>query len=177
VVWVVGDLKDRVRVLGRATQRRLAFAELLFKEIGNFGMLATVDLATIVTHALRIGTSVNAEAVIGLTGGVLTFYGLGDDYRRRLYLLVARCAREKSDREVVKSLFSLEFEGDFLWKRLLGVPRDQTLETVDVEAICMSLSYREAMDLRWALEIARRELPDQDATPQPSSPSRRPRKR
>jgi hypothetical protein len=154
----------------------LAFAELLSQEMRGLGESHAVSFIEIRVEAARIGASsdnVSVSSIARELAGVVEWDG---NSARRLFLLLARCAREKSDHGAVRDLFSREADVDLLWKQALSVPRAQTLETVDIEAVSMSLSYREAADLRWALDIARQELPDQGAEPRRSTPFRRPRK-
>jgi hypothetical protein len=171
-----GDLADLfVSAAPEAVRHRSAFAGLLSEEIRHLESLDAIQGIEVRIAALRIGAS-GGDATIDDLAEEVDHYWAGDgDWR--LFLLLVRCARENSDHGAVKYLFSREDGAYFTWKWVLGVPREQTLENVDVEAISMSLSYREAMDLRWALDIARQELPDQGAGPRPSSSPRRPPKR
>jgi hypothetical protein len=172
-----GDLTDLlVSATPESMQNRPEFAELMFREMDDFPTLPIPHHIELRVATLRIGMGEGRETASHLAEDCARYLEWGMDYDRRIFLLLVRRARDNSDRDGLRYLFSRETTDDQLWKRALGVPREQTLETVNVEAICMSLSYREALDLRWALDIARQELPDQDATPQPSSPPRRPRK-
>lgn len=172
-----GDLAELlVSAAPEAVRHRPAFAELLAGEIRRFGGLASVDGIEVCIDALRIGAP-SDDGVVSLAEAIGGTPSLSWGQRRRLFMLLLRCARENADHEAIRDIFSLELEGDFMWNSLLGAPPEQTLETLDAEAIALSLSYREAMDLRWALDIARQELPNQGAESQPSTPPRRPRKR
>jgi hypothetical protein len=69
-----------------------------------------------------------------------------------------RYARENDNRQVVERLFDYYSETaseNGLWQTILGVPPDKSLETLDTESVFTDLTYREAMDLNWALGVAR----------------------
>lgn len=82
---------------------------------------------------------------------------------RRWFLLLIRYARENDSRQIVEYLFSYNSrgssakEGDVteLWKEVFALASDRTVETLDIESISMGLTYREAMDLNWALDVVR----------------------
>jgi hypothetical protein len=176
-VW--SDLADLfASALPEAADRLPEFAELLSREKYLFRGFTIADHAEIRVNAIRIGIPGDHETMGGLLGELSLVWTWDCGYSRRLFLLLVRYAREHSDLVAVADLFLRgDSAGHPIWKRVLSVPPDQDLESVDIDAICMPLTYREAMDLRWALDIARQELPNQGTKSQPSTPPRRPRKR
>jgi hypothetical protein len=81
--------------------------------------------------------------------------------RRRWFLLVIRWARENDNREVVDTLFpngTAAVNDDdigypYRWRELLGMPAGQPVNAETIEKVSMDLAYREAADLRWALDV------------------------
>ena len=169
-----GDLADLFTSYApEVTQRRQVFAELLFREKPTrrrrFPFVRGAMEVWI--NALRIGAP--GETIRSLVEELDQVLELDGNYGRRLFMLLVRCAREGSDREAVRDLFSQGAGPGYLWKRAFGVPHDQSLESVNVEAISMLLSYREAMDLRWGLKIVLQAPPDQTTNSRHSRPPRR----
>ena len=74
-------------------------------------------------------------------------------------MLYIRLARENDRPGIIRQLFSFDAIADHCveWSEALGIPADQSPESIDSEKIALDLdlTYREAMDLRWAIEVAR----------------------
>jgi hypothetical protein len=152
-IW--GDLADLLMSPeAELARHRQAFAELLSLEIRHNARAGIQGAIEIRINAARIGVSGDIINIMAFAREIAVILDSDGVSARRLFLLLVRYAREISDGRAIRYLFRqrTRSDDDFLWRQALGVPPAQTLETVDIEAISMSLSYREAMDLRWALE-------------------------
>lgn len=183
-----GDLADLLLSADpEIARRREPFAMLIRKELdirelevlrGEAQFLPTMEFAI---HALRIDRHISREDFRSFVVSAFS-----SDRRhslkinRKNFLLLIRFARENGSHRHVESLFSdyrrESADADSLWKRALDVPRDYTLETLNIEDISIHLTHREAMDLHWAIDVARQaEHKHSGATAQQSQspPSRR----
>lgn len=150
-------------------RRREAFAKLIRKdvEIRDPQVLATqAEFGTsvgFIIHALRIDNHISRRQLEIFFKRTLALYPYSSKKARGNFLLLIRFAREIDDRQFVKNIFShdprksagTDSSPNSPWKQILAVPPDQPLETLDMESIFTDLTYREAMDLRWALDVAR----------------------
>ena len=75
-------------------------------------------------------------------------------------MLLIRWARENGDRELVQELFNLghnqqdaKFRLRSAWRDIIGVVPDPTPRTDVIEAALMDMTYRDAMDVAWALDM------------------------
>ena len=141
-----------------ASQRE-RFARLTSREFDLNG-LRDPYMAETSIHVLRIRGLISGDNRENLARLALSYdQGSLADARKR-FLLVIRLARENDNKTLVEEIFSYESkEGRAPWKATLGVSQDQTLETLDIATASMSLTYREALDLGWALDVARRAIP------------------
>ena len=88
---------------------------------------------------------------------------------RHWFLLLIRLTREKNDHRIVVLLFLYRLtrgragnrQDTLLWQRLLNVPAGRPLGTLELEQISSELTYREVIDLRWAVDVARQSMPGQ----------------
>jgi hypothetical protein len=137
---------------------RRRFARVIYTALGIRGLddiqnpddYSLVVPAPYIIHVLRIGRNISRRALNRLASSLLAPYPWVNEIRE-FFLLFIRFARENDDRQFVEDLFS----DDFQWRNILGVPQSATIETLDIESTSMDLTYREAMDLHWALEAAR----------------------
>lgn len=167
-----GDLADLFMSANSEIEiRRYGFAELISenfnnidevtKTIGNFPSVEWV------IHILRIG------ADLGRANRSYIYSGRNP----KLFLLMIRMARERNDKVAVVDLLASgpgKSPGDVLeWRILFGVPSVETLEGLDIEKISidLGLTYRETMDLRWAIDVAREV--DHNRKPAPRRPRTR----
>jgi hypothetical protein len=143
-------------------RRRERFARLIQKRLDGKEHTWFGGAGEFLIHTARISrhTSVNDQEFLDT---VLRRLHRSAGNRRRLFLLLIRFARENDNRQLIEHLFSSRLrESDIeasgagvLWKTILGVPPNETLETLNTESILVDLAYREAMDLNWALDVAR----------------------
>jgi hypothetical protein len=152
---------------------RQQFAELLERELVRFSRgglkmwgigSRAVTPVEIGIHALRIGISDRSRAANTVLAEIFSEKYLHGSAGRRWFLLLIRWMREKGDDQLVRQFFNMSRlprrsliirRAQRDWREILGVSPDQTLEALDIEKVCGDLSYREAMDLRWAIEAAR----------------------
>jgi adenylate kinase family enzyme len=164
-----GDLADLlVSADSDIARRRERFTNLICGELGIRNLeeiLRRVEVPTaaeFVVHALRIGKYISGKAQEDIASRIFSSARGSVNWLRGCFLPLIRFARENDSRRLVEYLFSDYLQGfdndrrlNRPWQKTLGVPQDQTLETLDIESVSMDLTYREAMDLRWALDVAR----------------------
>jgi hypothetical protein len=142
-----------------AARHRTDFASLLGTEITEAGIKPSGASTEFLIHAMRIGIRTSGE-MLSLSTRIFSFETSGDIYSRKLLLLLIRLAREIDRREIANELRSQGYyaadseEYDTAWKMVFGIPHDQPPETINLEKISPGLTYREAMDLRWLIDLA-----------------------
>jgi hypothetical protein len=154
-----GDLADLFRSAAPEIERhRAAFAELAAEEVRHIGGYTTVGSIEVHINAMRIGALIGGYSVQSIGQNIDTISVADSFNSRRLFLLLLRLVHERPDLAAVAELFRAKPASGVNWRKLLNVPLGQTPATVDVEALCLPLSYQEAMDLQWAIGVARREF-------------------
>lgn len=108
-------------------------------------------------HALRIGASENRDKVLA------RMKGMRSRSFRSWTLLLMRWAHESNDRGLARELFGGQGLDD--WPELLHAGSDGTRGELDTEQISMGLTYREATDLRWVLDVVPRSAPRSTVPP------------
>jgi hypothetical protein len=160
----------------RFAELRERFAELIDSELRTETATGQRQVDSIpdgefLINVLRIGGAERFDYLMHATNVKLFGDPAHPAVSRRGFLLLIRWARENNDYELIRGLFSAaevrpeKFHLPYrAWREILGVPPRQTykdledledLEDLDVEAISMRITYREAMDLRWALDVIR----------------------
>jgi len=134
--------------------------EGLIEEIGKFP-----DIEFLV-HAIRIGSGSLLTFGNSTRGNISNYVGRMCGKSRALFFLLLRVARETGDRALVHEVLSLGDQPDESGNgsrtvlrpdRVPGLQEDEAVDTLDVERYIMdlNLTYREAMDFRWAIDVAR----------------------
>jgi hypothetical protein len=112
-------------------------------------------LAELWLYAIRIGSVRHREHLLRLLirrAKALT-RSLG---WRRWFLLLLRWARENDETQFVSELISQTDDFDArAWWRHFGASREAGPAAIDLDRASADLTYREAMDLRWALDMWR----------------------
>lgn len=159
-------------------RRRQPFAKLIRArlDITNLDDLAdyfwTPGTAGLAIHALRIDKNISHDTQKNIVAKMISTFGRFSNWSRRWFVLLIRFARENDSRWLVEYMFPQEStvdgeSADSRWRNIFGVPPDKTLETLDIEDISAGLTYHEAMDLSWALAMARQAGKERDATARP----------
>jgi hypothetical protein len=108
----------------------------------------------LVKLALRIGVKENREQItleiLNVFGAVADRYHLS---QHGLAILLMRLAREHDDHRLVNRLFAAD--GPIDWFSFFDGTGRGGLSELDVEEISIDLTYREAMDLRWTVDVLR----------------------
>jgi hypothetical protein len=155
-----GDLADMLMSSNPAMAiRRCAFAELMTEKfhlptdevVALTGNWPNVEF---IINALRIGAdfgSANPNYISDVIFGA----EYESSQNRKWFLLVVRMARERDEQDILLDL--LAHSDVPWWQKLFGVSTGEAIRSLDFEKISidLDLTYREAMDLRWALEVAR----------------------
>jgi len=119
-------------------------------------------------QALRIGVTQTRGSIVQAVIPVVTrenaeFSG----YTRRWFLLLLRWARESSEAQLITNvLFGRSAYDAGAWWTHFGA---EGPEAIDLDRACQDLTYREAMDLRWALALQQPPASaDQNRGPRPA---------
>jgi AAA domain (dynein-related subfamily) len=142
-----------------SARHRTDFTSLLAAEIGEAGIKPRGASTEFLIHATRIGVRSSREILL-LSTEIFSIGKLDETRSRKCALLLVRLAREIDRHEIANELESQGFavhneEYDTAWKMVFGIPHDQPPETINLEKISPGLTYREAMDLRWLIDMAR----------------------
>jgi hypothetical protein len=165
-----GELADLFMIgENQISARRDGFAELLDAELRmetatGQRQVDSIPDAEFLINVLRIGGVQRFDYITHVIDAILFHDSMRSAVSRRGFLLLIRWARENRDRELIKELFCI-YDGEQqankfdlpneAWREILGVRPGQSYETADVEAISMDITYREAMDLLWAVDVIR----------------------
>jgi hypothetical protein len=142
--------------------RRSDFVAVLDTHLAGFAPVTGVTpyersrkLADVWLHALRIGSVRHREYILPF---LITLVAVGTPSRerRRWFLLLLRWARENDETQSVRQLFIQAADPNASpWWIHFGAARDAGPAAIDLDRAPADLTYREAMDLRWALDIWR----------------------
>jgi hypothetical protein len=114
-----------------------------------------MQLAELWLHAFRIGSVRHREHFLRTLILQATFH-IDSLQPRRWLLLLLRWARENDETQFVTELFSRAVGSDAgPWWTHFGAPREVGPAAIDLDRASADLTYREAMDLRWALDLWR----------------------
>jgi hypothetical protein len=158
-----GGLADLfVEARASMATRRTNFAAVLTDHLEGFvpatGVTAydrSRKLADLWLHALRIGSVRDREHFLPFLTTLVTAGSVSLE-RRRWFLLLLRWARENDETQFVTELFSQAVGSDACpWWTHFGAPREVGPAAIDLDRASADLTYREAMDLRWALDLWR----------------------
>lgn len=106
-------------------------------------------------HALRIGARNHQQVILMAISQMLSRdRTLVSNGNRNWVLILMRLVRETNDRTLTQELFSLG-DGQLEWTHFFGKEMRAGLGKLDVDRISMELTYREAVDLRWVVEVLR----------------------
>jgi hypothetical protein len=144
---------------------RREFAAVLDEHMDGFLSRPDPDLGTgaefsrrvprLLPHALRIGSAMLPEGYLDELVPLATD-GLSLLRDRRWFLLLLCWAQENAETEFVRRVLSADsLDAAGLWWTYFGVSQADGPGAVDLDHVAADLTYREAMDLRWALDVWR----------------------
>ena len=111
-------------------------------------------LTDLLVHALRIGAAKKINRIIPFITGMLNQASATPSRKGRdCVLLLMRWAREKNDYHLVRHLATEDRGFQDSWLLLLGATPGHSVAELDVDQIAMDLTYREAMDLHWFVDV------------------------
>ncbi len=119
------------------------------------GYDSSLESAELWLHAFRIGLVRHREDILRVLIPRATD-NIGSLERRRWFLLLLRLAREDDETQFVRELLSQTSDFDAgPWWTHFGASEEDGPRAIDLDRASATLTYREAMDLRWALDIWR----------------------
>jgi hypothetical protein len=151
------NLADALITADPAIQsRRQEFAAILREELAQLspGLLGRPGRREFEFrfHAYRIISLKNAARSLVALFTQSTSDHAGSLAALRWFLLLVRWARENNEAKTVEELLSSTFDRSRQWWTHFGASVDAGPATIDLDRASADLSYREAMDLRWAID-------------------------
>lgn len=138
-------------------------------------------LAEVFLHAFRIGSARYRDDLLPYLVEWVTRKDIGSVEQRRRFLLLLRWARENQETAFVLRVLSdavIDFDKIIVftgaWWAHFGALRLAGPAAIDVDRASADLTYREAMDLRWAIDLWRESgahWPGEPANPAPPAPA------
>jgi hypothetical protein len=147
-------------VIENQRTRFAAFVEIAVDEVLGIEFENVQVLAEFSIHALRIGAVKQPGDVVRLIHAATThMFSLSSKKSQRWVLLLIRWAHEKNDRALIRQM-AAEYRvfDDFLLVSF-GEKRLRSFADLDVDELAMELTYREATDIRWFVDVLREERP------------------
>jgi hypothetical protein len=139
-------VQDRRRRLSSMLDDELAEAGV---EDPGDGSYLGIQLIEFYLQALRVGVSRHRARLLKIVaGGAVSL-------ETRQFLLLVRWARENGETRLAADMLSGTGDYAATWWTSFGALEEEGPEAIDLDRASADLTYREAMDLRWALDLWR----------------------